>query len=388
MANEWRATTWGDEISLEYGKALRGYSEKEGAYRVFGSNGPIGWHREAISEGPGVILGRKGAYRGVQYSRDPFFVIDTAYYVVPKTEIDLRWLYYAIIHHRLGDIDDGSPIPSTTRAAVYIRDLDVPPIEEQHAIALMLGTLDDRIELNQRMNETLEGMAQALYKSWFVDFEPVRAKADGRNPGLPAALADLFPDSLTESPLGKIPRTWGVEKLGDVLDLAYGKALKGENRHSGTVPVYGSNGQVGFHSEKLADGPGIIVGRKGNPGVVTWAPTDFFAIDTTFYVVTKSKCKSLYFLFYALKEQDLASLGADSAVPGLNRNMAYMSNQLSPSSAVLNAFDSHVRVLFDRIQKNNEQSLSLIGLRDTLLPRLISGELRLANVERIVGGQM
>lgn len=113
----WRESTWGEEISLEYGKSLRGYDTVSGQFRVFGSNGPIGWTSKPLANGPGVVLGRKGAYRGVQYSRDPFFVIDTAYYVVPKTQLDMRWVYYAIKYHKLGEIDDGSPIPSTTRSA-------------------------------------------------------------------------------------------------------------------------------------------------------------------------------------------------------------------------------------------------------------------------------
>jgi type I restriction enzyme S subunit len=165
MDREWRPSTWGQEISLEYGRALRGHETAKGPFRVFGANGPIGWTSQPLVKGPGVILGRKGAYRGVRFSREPFFVIDTAYYVRPKSELDMRWLYYAIKYHELGAIDDGSPIPSTTRAAVYVRELDVPPIEEQRAIAGVLGALDDKIELNRRMNETLEAMAWALFKS-------------------------------------------------------------------------------------------------------------------------------------------------------------------------------------------------------------------------------
>jgi type I restriction enzyme S subunit len=139
---EWRHSTWGEEISLEYGKSLRTYSDAPGPVRVFGTNGPIGWTDKPLADGPGVILGRKGAY--------PFFVIDTAYYVVPRTALDMRWLYYAILFHDLGKIDDGSPIPSTTRAAVYPRELDVPPLAEQRAIAKVLGSLDDKIEHNRR----------------------------------------------------------------------------------------------------------------------------------------------------------------------------------------------------------------------------------------------
>ena len=223
-AGEWRTSTWGEEISLEYGKGIRGYTEADGLYRVFGSNGPVGWTNKPLAPGPGVILGRKGAYRGVEYSPDPFFVIDTAYYVRPKTDLNMSWLYYAIKHHKLGEIDDGSPIPSTTRAAVYARELDIPPSPEQRAIAHILGTLDDKIELNRRMKETLEAMARALFKSWFVDFDPVRAKMAGRDSGLPKHVAGLFPDRLVESELGEIPEGWRVETLSDLLELSYGKS--------------------------------------------------------------------------------------------------------------------------------------------------------------------
>ena len=144
---------------------------------------------------------------------------------------------------------------------------------EQRAIAHILGTLDDKIELNRRMNETLEELARSLLKSWFVDFDPVRAKAEERDTGLPREIADLFPDSFEDSELGEVPRGWGVRKLGELLELEYGKALKAEDRCAGNIPVYGSNGQVGWHNEKLVNGPGIVLGRKGNPGVVTWAPT-------------------------------------------------------------------------------------------------------------------
>jgi type I restriction enzyme S subunit len=385
MMGEWRSSTWGEEVSLEYGKSLRGYDAAKGQYRVFGSNGPIGWTAQPLAPGPGVILGRKGAYRGVQYSSEPFFVIDTAYYVVPKTELDMRWLYYAIKHYKLGEVDDGSPIPSTTRAAVYVMDLEVPPIDEQRAIAHILGTLDDKIELNRKMNQTLEAMARAIFKSWFVDFDPVRAKADGRDPGLPRDLAALFPDSFEDSELGEIPKGWKMMQLGDLIELAYGKALKEENRQPGNIPVFGSNGQVGIHDEKLVSGPGIVVGRKGNPGIVTWSPSDFFAIDTTFYVVTKDTCRSLLFLFYALQDLNLASQGSDSAVPGLNRNMAYMGHLVVPSALLLDAFDKRIKPFFERINHNNGESHTLAALRDALLPKLLSGEIRVKDAERIAG---
>src|SRR5206468_493936 len=184
------------------------------------------WTSEPLTRGPGVILGRKGAYRGVEYSREPFFVIDTAYYVVPKSELDMRWVYYAIKHYKLGEVDDGSPIPSTTRAAVYMLDIDVPPLEEQRAIAHILGTLDDKIELNQRMSETLEAIARALFKSWFVDFDPVCAKVEGRSPTLPESLADLFPARFVHSEFGEVPNGWEVKPLPEVIEVNPARTLR------------------------------------------------------------------------------------------------------------------------------------------------------------------
>ena len=146
--------------------------------------------------------------------------------------------------------------------------------------------------------------------------------------------------------------------------------------------MYGSNGQVGWHDEKLVDGPGIIVGRKGNPGIVTWSHTVFYPIDTTFYVVPKSPIQSMYYLFHALRQQDLPSLGADSAVPGLNRNIAYMNRMIAPSSKTMNLFDTHLKELYKKIQSNDEQSHTLAMIRDALLPKLMSGEIRLLNNQK------
>ena len=260
--------------------------------------------------------------------------------------------------------------------------IPLPPVPEQRAIAHILGTLDDKIELNRRMNETLEAMARALFKSWFVDFDPVRAKMEGRDPGLPQHLADLFPDRLVDSELGEIPEGWEVMALGDLLELAYGKALKADSRHDGDIPVYGSNGEVGWHDKRLVQGPGIVVGRKGNPGVVTWVTTDFFPIDTTFYVVPKDSNQNLYFLFYALKGQDLPSIAADSAVPGLNRNLAYMNKQVMPVAQIVEHFNGYVGPIFARSHCLEAESRPLAFLRDALLPKLISGETRLRDAEK------
>ena len=275
----------------------------------------------------------------------------------------------------------GATMPNLNTAILSACPFVIPPISEQRSIAHILGTLDDKIELNRRMNQTLEAMARALFKSWFVDFDPVRAKMEGRDTGLPMDITDLFPDRLVESELGETPEGWEVSELGDMIELAYGKALKAKARHpAGRVPVFGSNGQIGWHNEALVEGPGIVVGRKGNPGTVTLSPTEFFPIDTTLYVVPKNGHDDcLYFLFFALRNQDLPSVAADSAVPGLNRNMAYMNEQIMPPMTVVEAFDGHVSTVYARCHRVAEESRTLAALRDALLPKLVSGDLRVGN---------
>ena len=178
-----------------------------------------------------------------------------------------------------------------------------------------------------------------------------------------------------DSELGEIPEGWEVNSLGELMELAYGKALKQDRRADGTVSVYGSNGKIGWHNERLVEGPGIVVGRKGTPGVVTWAQQDFFPIDTTYYVVPRTGHRNFHFLFYALEEQNLQSIAADSAVPGLNRNLAYMNRQVVPTEPLLAHFNDHVQDNFSSRALIEQESLSLAIQRDLLLPKLMSGEL-------------
>lgn len=161
--DEWGSCIWGDLTTLEYGKALRGYDIAEGSYRVFGTNGPIGWHTKALYNQPSVIVGRKGAYRGINYSSEPFFVIDTAFYLKPKTTLDMRWAYYQLLTQDIDGMDSGSAIPSTSRDEFYRLRVALPPLHEQQAIASILGSLDDKIDLNYRMNETLGSLARAIF---------------------------------------------------------------------------------------------------------------------------------------------------------------------------------------------------------------------------------
>jgi len=232
-------------------------------------------------------------------------------------------------------------------------------------------------------NRSLEATAQTIFKSWFVDFDPVRAKAEGREPdGMDADTAALFPCEFEETPLGSVPCGWGVVNLGELAEFAYGKPLKAENRNGGTVPVMGSNGRVGWHDEALVRGPGIVVGRKGNPGTVTWVDSDFFPIDTTFFVRPRNLARGLHILKNQLDLLNLPDLSADSAVPGLNREMAYQTKLANPPKFIANLFEDIVGPLAAKAAQNEGLVATLAELRDTLLPRLISGKLRVPEIRR------
>ncbi len=173
-----------------------------------------------------------------------------------------------------------------------------------------------------------------------------------------------------------------MERLDSVLELAYGKALKASDRVNGDIPVYGSGGITGYHNESLVTSTSIVVGRKGTIGSLYWEELPFFPIDTVFYV--RSNCPMTY-CFYLLKTLGLNEMNTDAAVPGLNRNNVYRLLVPFPNLPVISTFSNITSVIRDKIFCNNNQIKTLTNLRDTLLPRLISGQLRLPDVEEMVG---
>jgi type I restriction enzyme S subunit len=369
---------------------------------VFGSNGPIGWTSEALTQGPGVILGRKGAYRGVEYWREPFWVIDTAYYLVPKTELDMRWLYYAVKHYKLGEVDDGSPIPSTTRAAVYMLELDVPPKPEQHAIAHILGTLDDKIELNRRRNQTLEAMARALFKDWFVDFGPVRAKMEAREPYLPADLWRLFPNRLDDE--GK-PEGWEMVPASELIEFNPPEPLRkgtpAPYLDMASLPTSGSWPEPpvirDFGSGMRFRNGDTLLARitpcleNGKTAFVQCLPDDTVGWGSTEYIVMRPKAPVPAGYAYLLARDDAFREHAIRSMTGTSGRQRAQGDSVAtfklaspPDENLWHAFEKLVSPTFESIKSNAKASETLSALRDTLLPKLISGELRIAEAERFL----
>ena len=295
-----------------------------------------------------------------------------------------------------GQTDMAEYVSLTDQRRMHIT---LPPVAEQRAIAHILGILDDKIELNRRMNETLEAMARALFKSWFVDFDPVRAKhalskvegAEGRPstssgqafPGLPKSIADLFPDSFEDSELGEIPKRWEVGSLDGVLVLQRGFDLPAKQRTSGKYPVLAASGPSGTHNEFMVRGPGVTTGRSGVLGKVFYIDEDFWPLNTSLWVKEFRHSKPAYAL-YLLQRIDFALFNAGSAVPTLNRNHVHNLPTLVPPMGLIDAFERVATISLQRQNHNDRESNTLAALRDTLLPKLISGEVRVRD-RNIVG---
>lgn len=230
--------------------------------------------------------------------------------------------------------------------------IPLPPLPLQRQIAAVLSRYDALLENYQQQVAALEALAQEVYREWFVR---------GRGPGVAVDAA------------GELPAGWRVQRLSEVLELKYGRALVAENRVEGEFPVVGSSGIVDWHDEPLVNRPGIVVGRKGNVGSIFWLTTPFYPIDTVFYIESEL---SPYYLFYNLQGQNFIS--GDSAVPGLNREQALNNKIVVPDQESLTQFDALIKAIFKKRDNLQTQMATLRATRDALLPRLLSGQLAIS----------
>jgi type I restriction enzyme S subunit len=298
-----------------------------------------------------------------------------------RSRLNPRFFLYVYLSPSFQDFIRSRTIPGATVNRLAIKEfpsfpIPLPPLSEQDAIAATLGALDDKIDLNRRMNETLEAMARAIFKDWFVDFGPTRAKMEGRAPYLAPDIWALFPDRLDDE--GK-PVGWEVVKIEDLLELAYGKSLPTTDRHEGLIPVYGSGGLTGFHDHPLIEGPAIIVGRKGTVGSLYWEHRPCYPIDTVFYVRSGVP---LVYCFHLLETLGLTEMNTDAAVPGLNRANVYRLLVPKAPAALVRAFADQAGTIRAKVVANIIENETLAATRDLLLPKLMSGEIRVQEDEQ------
>ena len=272
-------------------------------------------------------------------------------------------------------------------------EISVPPLEQQHAIAHVLSTLDDKIDLNRRMNETLEATARALFKSWFVDFDPVRAKVEGRDTGLPQDIADLFPDRLVDSEMGEIPEGWEATSLGTVIEIHDRKRIPLNKRQraerQGPYPYYGAAGIMDYVNDFLFDGvyiltgeDGSVVDAHGHPVVqYVWGK---FWVNNHAHVLKGRKDISDEHLYLLLQRANITAFVTGAVQPKLNQKNLKAIPLVLPTGPACRVFSGLVAPLFARVRHNADESERLVALRDALLPKLISGEIRVQYAETVL----
>ena len=407
MGGEWRDTTVGEFAPFLYGKGLPEVRRRRGSVPVYGSNGVVGFHSESLLSGPAVIIGRKGSVGAVHYCPGPCWPIDTTFYVVDVVPQRLRFKYYVLKSLGLEHMNADSAVPGLNRDAAHAQVIKVPSFPEQRAIAHILGTLDDRIELNRRMSETLEAMARALFKSWFVDFDPVRAKAAVRRqhpkwsdeqvsraacPNLKPEIARLFPDSFENSELGEIPRGWRIQRLADVIDIFDSRRvpLSGRQRaeRQGPYPYYGAAGVMDSVDDFLFEGVHVLLGEDGSVVKADGRPYTQY-VWGKFWVnnhahVLRGRCITSEILLVFLDQCDVAPFVTGAVQPKLSQGNLKKIPFIDAGNTLLRLFGEIVDPLFAQIRDATEESRTLAALRDALLPKLISGQLRVKDADKFL----
>ena len=319
---------------------------------------------------------------------------------------DPLFLYYFFCSpsglHRLDTIRRQVAVAGITGRDLSRLEIPVPPLAEQRAIARVLGTLDDKIELNRRMNVTLEAVARALFWSWFVDFDPVRAKMEGRDTGLPKEIADLFPDRLVASKLGEVPDGWAVGVLDDAVELLNGGTPRTSVAHywNGDVRWYTAKDAPAPHdvfvveTERTVTQAGVdnsattmlpprttVISARGTVGRLACLGRSM-AMNQTCYGIRGAGGYRDFFTYWLVRRavEDLRSRTHGTIFDTITRQTFAFVDVALPSVSVADAFESAVMPIMERILSNLHQSRAIAALRDTLLPKLVSGELRVSGL--------
>ena len=353
-----------------------------------------------------IVIARTGASTGKSaYIKDPPTSVFASYLVRLKANasFDARFLSYYLQSDEFwqfirGVLGDKSAQPNASASTMTAAPLTAPSsIADQRAIAHILGTLDDKIELNQRMNETLEAIARALFKSWFVDFDPVRAKMEGRDTGLPQEIAELFPDRLVDSEMGEIPEGWEVTSLKDCMSLTMGQSPPGStyNGRGVGLPFFQGRSDFGFRyperrrfcsaPTRIADPEDTMVSVRAPVGDINMAWERCCIGRGVAALRHRSGSSSFtYHSVWAMQRELWKYEHTGTVFGAINKGQFEALKVIEPEPRVVSAFDSMSRHLDARTRSNVSESRALVALRETLLPKLISGETRVGDAERVV----
>jgi type I restriction enzyme S subunit len=413
MAGEWIDTTIGEQATLQRGIDITKAEQRSGTIPVISSGGVSSYHDTPAASGPGVILGRKGVVGSVYFVASDYWPHDTTLWIKDFHGNCHRFVYYFFkwMAPRIATMDVGSANPTLNRNHVHPIEIRWPPVSEQRAITHILGTLDDKIELNRRMNETLEEMVRALFKSWFVDFDPVRAKAEGRQPArMDVETAALFPDSFIESELGLLPKEWDIKPVREIIeDLFDGPHATPAEASEGAVYLGIKNltgtqidlTEIRYISEldwpqwtkRVVPRPhDIVFTYEATLGAFAIVPADLRCCLGRRLALVRPKTGQLdyCFLFHTFVSKAFQELLMARANQGSTVNRIPLIDfpqypVIWPARQLIDRFHRLAEPLWSRIHRNQSEARNLVAIRDMLLPQLISGALRVRDAERFIG---
>ena len=359
----WKPVKLGEICTLNYGKSLQNYSDnlpEDGSARVFGTNGPIGWTKEPLTKEPTIIVGRKGAYRGVHISSGPSWAIDTAYFTsTDPSVVDLRWFFYRLRLLDINSMNSGAAIPSTKRGDFYAASINLPDLPTQERIAGILSAYDDLIENNRRRIGLLEQAARLLYREWFVHLR--------------------FPGHETAQIVDGLPEGWEHLPIGDIWSISYGKNLPTSKiSETGKFPVHGADSIIGYYEQKNVDERLCLVTCRGNgSGNVrrTFGPT--FVTNNCFVLRPNHRSDeiSFHFTLNAMQELRLQDMRTGAAQPQLTlAGIAHVRVAL-PTADLLERYNVLAGPKIDLADALRAQNILLTRARDLLLPRLMDGRI-------------
>lgn len=274
-------------------------------------------------------------------------------FIVDEQKVDNLFLFYLLKNNveYLKSLGTGTTFGEVSATTLRNIEFNFPSLQEQKQIASILSSLDDKIELNLQMNQTLEATAQALFKEWFVKYN---------FPGFDGKLVD------------GLPKGWRKGKVKEVLEIKYGKDHKSIG--GGNIPVYGSGGIMRYADTALYEKESILIPRKGTLSNLYYLNKPFWTVDTMFYSIIKNGVSGKY-LFYLLKSMDLASMNVGSAVPSLTTELLNKIEIIIPDKNILEQYEKLASALFEKADTNVEENKSLSQIRDRLLPKLMSGKI-------------
>ena len=371
-------------------KPVKGLDRKSGPYPYYGASGIVDYVDDFIFDGEYLLIAEDG--ENLRTRNTPIAFIATGRYWVNNhahivrgnEKANTKYLAYALQATDISGYLTGSTMPKLTKGNMNQIRLRLPEIHEQNRIVEILSVIDEKIENNQRMNETLEEMGRAIFKSWFIDFDPVHAKAAGKAlMNMNAETAALFPNSFSDDGL---PIGWSVKTLGDLILPKRGKTITKSKTKYGTIPVVaGGLEPAYYHNEANVESPVITISASGaNAGFTRLYYENIWASDCSY--ISKQQTDTIYFWFVFLEtnQRKIYHMQQGAAQPHIYPSDLMRLELAVPNNKLIQHFENLVTPYFQKISIAQKESKTLTELRDTLLPKLMSGEIRVKDAEREV----